>query len=256
MNQGDISWQTQVLEKFDLFIQSDGHRFRENQPFPHIYIDNLFPEHVVDTILEEFPPAADPIWEASIVKDIQVKLRTNWQSETDIKTSARDLIHFLNSGAFLKRVTSLTGVEKLISDPYLTGGGLNCILPGGVLDVHADGNWHDAMGVHRRLNAIFYLNKDWPSEWGGDFELWDRNLTGCVSKIAPLANRLMIFETHDFTYHGHPHPLTCPEGESRKSAIVYYYTSAPRPSDQVLKSEPHRALWRNKSLEPLSPDNS
>ena len=71
MKQGDISWQTQVLEKFDLFIESDGHRFRDNQPFPHIYVDNLFPESVIDKILEEFPPANDPIWEASMVKDTQ-----------------------------------------------------------------------------------------------------------------------------------------------------------------------------------------
>ena len=251
MDVNDISWQREVLVKFDEFIENDGRRFAANEPFPHIYIDGLFPEAFIDAVLEEFPAASDPIWDETRVENIQVKLRTNWQSEADMKPSARALIHFLNSGSFLKRVAKLTGVEKLISDPYLTGGGLNCILPGGVLDVHADGNWHDAMGVHRRLNAILYLNRDWKPEWGGDFELWDRDLTGCVSKVAPLANRLMIFETHDFTYHGHPHPLTCPEGESRKSAIVYYYTSSPRPADQILKSEPHRALWRNKSLEAL-----
>jgi len=251
MDRIDISWQREVLSNFDRFIATDGFRFAANEPFPHIYIDGLFPEEFISEILTEFPDAGDPIWEATRVENIQVKLRTNWQSEADMTPSARSLIHFLNSGAFLQRVAALTGVGKLISDPYLTGGGLNCILPGGVLDVHADGNWHDAMGVHRRLNAILYLNRDWKPEWGGDFELWDRDLTGCVSKIAPLANRLMIFETHDFTYHGHPHPLTAPEGESRKSAIVYYYTSAPRPADQVLKAEPHRALWRNKSLEAL-----
>lgn len=247
----DISWQQATLEKFDRFIETDGARFSSNLPFPHIYVDGLFPEAFIDAVLEEFPESDDPIWEATQVANIQVKLRTNWRSEADMRPSARTLIHFLNSGSFLHRVATLTGVNQLISDPYLTGGGLNCILPGGVLDVHADGNWHDAMGVHRRLNAILYLNRNWKSEWGGDFELWDRDLKGCVAKVAPIANRLMIFETHDFTYHGHPHPLACPEGMSRKSAIVYYYTSAPRPQDQILKSEPHRALWRNKSLEAL-----
>ena len=251
MNPNDISWQTKVLDKFDRFIETDGHKFRENQPFPHIYVDDLFPEEVIDYVLNEFPTANDPIWEITEVEDIQIKLRTDWKSESDMAPSARNLIHFLNSGAFLQRVTKLTGIDCLISDPYLTGGGLNCILPGGVLDVHADGNWHHAMAVHRRLNAILYLNRNWKPEYGGDFELWDRDLKGCVAKIAPLANRLMIFETHDYTYHGHPNPLTCPPDNSRKSAIVYYYTSEPRPEDQVLKEEPHRALWRRKALDSL-----
>lgn len=248
MDQNDISWQENVLENFDRVIANDGHRFRQNQPFPHIYIDGLFPEKVIDYVLSEFPSTNDPIWEITEVENIQVKLRTDWKSETEMKPSARNLIHFLNSGAFLQRITQLTGISHLISDPYLTGGGLNCILPGGLLDVHADGNWHHAMAVHRRLNAILYLNRDWKKEWGGDFELWDRDLVGCVSKIAPLANRLMIFETHDYTYHGHPHPLTCPPDNSRKSAIVYYYTSEPRPKDQILDDAPHRALWRRKAL--------
>lgn len=251
MDPTDVSWQQETLQKFDRFIDTDGPRFFSNAPFPHIFVDGLFPETFIDALLDEFPPSNDPIWEVTQVASIQVKLRTNWKTEADMRPSARTLIHFLNSGSFLNRVAKLTGVDKLISDPYLTGGGLNCILPGGVLDVHADGNWHDAMGVHRRLNAILYLNRDWNPEWGGDFEMWDRDLSGCVAKVAPIANRLLIFETHDFTYHGHPHPLACPEGESRKSAIVYYYTAAPRPADQVLRSEPHRALWRNKSLESL-----
>ena len=48
MNPNDISWQTKVLDKFDRFIETDGHKFRENQPFPHIYVDDLFHEEVID----------------------------------------------------------------------------------------------------------------------------------------------------------------------------------------------------------------
>lgn len=70
MNSNDISWQTKVLEKFDRFIETDGHRFGENQPFPHIYIDDLFPEDVIDHLLDEFPVATDPIWEITEVEDI------------------------------------------------------------------------------------------------------------------------------------------------------------------------------------------
>jgi hypothetical protein len=246
-----LYWRQNVLST--LASQSDGLRevFATNDPFPHVVVDNLFPPKLISDLVSEFPTPNDRSWDRSVVEGIQVKLRSNWTTEDDISPITAEVVNFFNSGSFMKSLSTITGVQKLISDPYFTGGGRNCILPGGVLDVHADGNWHDDMGVHRRLNAILYLNENWKEEWGGHFELWDRNLTGCVKAVSPLANRLLIFETHDFTYHGHPNPLACPEGENRKSLIFYYYTAEPRPSEQILRSEPHRALWRKKSLNSL-----
>lgn len=251
MNELDISWQSQVLEKLDAHIYESGSLFSAQDPFPHAVIDNIFPEQLIDSLLLEFPAADDPMWERSTEAGIQVKLRSNWKSELEIQPVTRSVVHFFNSGSFMTRMSELTSVPRLISDPYFTGGGLNCILPGGVLDVHADGNWHDSMGVHRRLNAILYLNRNWDEKWGGHFELWDRELTAAVKKISPISNRLLIFETHDFTYHGHPTPLQCPANRSRKSMIFYYYTSSQRPPDQVREQEPHRALWRRRSLKSL-----
>jgi len=244
-------WRQKSLNS--LAAQTDQLRssFSKNIPFPHVIIDDLFPGQLISELVSEFPSPIDPSWDRSVVEGIQVKLRSNWQSEDDISPMTADVVHFFNSGSFMKCLSAITGVQKLISDPYFTGGGRNCILPGGILDVHADGNWHDAMGVHRRLNAILYLNENWDEQWGGHFELWDKDLTGCVKAVAPLANRLLIFETHDFTYHGHPNPLACPEGNSRKSLIFYYYTAESRPAQQILNAEPHRALWRKKSLNSL-----
>ena len=245
-------WQTLALNKLDQFAKSSAITFQSASPFPHIVIDNFLSLEIVEALLEEFPNDSDPIWEASDQKGIQVKLRSNWQSESDIRPETRSVVHFLNSGAVMKRLSELTGIETLISDPYFTGGGLNCTKRDGLLDVHADGNWHHAMGVHRRLNVILYLNKTWDSSWGGALELWDENLNGCVKSIDPHFNRLIIFETHDRTYHGHPTPLMCPPDQSRKSLILYYYTATPRPQDQVLVERPHRALWRKRQLKELA----
>jgi Rps23 Pro-64 3,4-dihydroxylase Tpa1-like proline 4-hydroxylase len=241
-------WQTEALNKLDQLAKDSANSFQTAIPFPHLVIDNFLSLEVVEALLTEFPTDTDPIWEASDQKGIQVKLRSNWKSETDIRPETRSVVHFLNSGAVMKRLSELTGIEKLISDPYFTGGGLNCTKR----DVHADGNWHHAMGVHRRLNVILYLNKVWNPSWGGALELWDENLTGSVKSIDPLFNRLVIFETHDLTYHGHPTPLMCPPDQSRKSLILYYYTAAPRPKSQVLVERPHRALWRKRQMKELA----
>ena len=245
-------WQTKALQELDQFASTHSSGFAGAVPFPHCYIDNFLDQNVFDRLLDEFPVETDPIWEVSNQKDIQVKLRSNWQTETDIRPTTQSVVHFLNSGAVMKSLTKLTGIEKLISDPYYTGGGLNCTKRDGLLDVHADGNWHHAMGVHRRINVILYLNKFWDSNWGGALELWDKELSGCVKSIDPIGNRLVVFETHDLTFHGHPSPLLCPPDQSRKSLILYYYTAAPRPSVQVIVERPHRALWRRRQMKELT----
>lgn len=246
------NWQTQALKKFEQIGSDRASEFAMAEPFPHCVIDNFFESNVIDELLVEFPKDGDPIWEESNQKEIQVKLRSNWQCEADIKPATQSVVHFLNSGAVMRCMTQLTGIENLISDPYYTGGGLNCVKQNGLLDVHVDGNWHHAMGVHRRLNVILYLNEVWDPNWGGSLELWDKEMTKCVRSINPMGNRMIIFETHDLTFHGHPSPLLCPPEQSRKSLILYYYTAQSRPEDQVVVKEPHRALWRKRQMKELT----
>ena len=245
------NWQREALVKLEKYASLLANEFISADPFPHCYLDNFFDNEVLNELITEFPDITDPIWEASSQEGIQVKLRSNWQSEADIRPVTKSVVHFLNSGAVMKQLSWLTGIEKLISDPYYTGGGLNCTKRDGLLDVHADGNWHHAMGVHRRLNVILYLNEEWNLNWGGALELWDDSLSECVKSIDPVGNRLVVFETHDRTFHGHPNPLNCPPDESRKSLILYYYTAAARPENQVVVEQPHRALWRKRQMKEL-----
>jgi hypothetical protein len=61
-------------------------------------------------------------------------------------------------------------------------------------------------------------------------------------------NRLVIFDSHDFSFHGLPDPVTFPEGEPRRSIILYYYTKEPRSPGQVVVPDPHSALWKKRDL--------
>ena len=133
-------------------------------------------------------------------------------------------------------------------DPYFTGGGLNVTEKGGLLDVHVDGNYHDATGLNRRLNAIVYLNPNYQTGWGGEFGVYDETGDNCIKKIEPLFNRLIVFNTHDKSFHGLPNPIKFPNDDPRRSIILYYYTKAERPGDQTVVREPHSALWRSKGL--------
>jgi 2-oxoglutarate-Fe(II)-dependent oxygenase superfamily protein len=219
-------------------------RFTEAAPFPHIVFDGLFDPALIRTVHDCVMRQAGG--EQSHDQGIEVKWRSSWESEYSIPEPGREIVRFLNSGLFLRELARLSGIDLLIPDPYFSGGGFNRIERGGLLDVHVDGNWHDAMGVHRRLNAILYLNQDWRPEWGGPLGFYDEKGEKEVVAIAPLGNRLVVFETHDYTYHGHPEPLDCPADQGRTSIILYYYTAAPRPAHQIRESRPHSALWRRK----------
>jgi hypothetical protein len=110
-----------------------------------------------------------------------------------------------------------------------------------MLKVHADFNRHTRLQLDRRLNLLCYLNRDWREEYGGHLELWDREMKACVKRILPVFNRCVVFSTTDFSYHGHPDPLNCPKGWSRKSLALYYYTNG-RPLDE--RSGQHSTLFQ------------
>nr|WP_315232790.1 2OG-Fe(II) oxygenase [uncultured Albidiferax sp.] len=219
-----------------------------NEPFKHVVIDNFFPADFANACLEAFPQITDSVWEHANDPEIEVKFRTNWKSEFDIPDGMLSAVRILNSAPFLQAMSQVMGIKKIIPDPYFTGGGLNVTMRGGLLDVHVDGNYHDATGLNRRLNALVYLNPDWKEEWGGEFGIYDSQGEVCVKKVAPLFNRLIIFDSHDKSFHGLPDPVNFPENEPRRSIILYYYTLEPRPGSQITVEEPHSALWKKKNL--------
>ncbi|TYO60757.1 2OG-Fe(II) oxygenase, partial [Bradyrhizobium hipponense] len=139
---------------------------------------------------------------------------------------------------FLER---LTGIEGLIPDPYLLGGGLHMIPRGGRLAIHADFNIHKKLRLDRRLNLLLYLNYDWKEEWGGALELWDKDVKTKERAYLPIANRMVVFSTTDTAYHGHPDPLRSPKGKYRRSIALYYYTNG-RPEDE--RSADHSTIFR------------
>lgn len=217
-------------------------------PYKHVVIDDFLAPELASLCLKRFPAPDDPCWEHANDADIEVKLRTTWKSEFDIPETIVDAVRILNSAPVLKAMSDRLDIPKLVPDPYFTGGGLNVTLPGGLLDVHVDGNYHDATGLNRRINAIIYMNPEWHPEWGGEFGIYDRKGETCMKRVAPLFNRLVIFDSHDYSFHGLPEPLTFPPGTARKSIILYYYTMSPRPEQQVAVNDPHSALWVKRQL--------
>ncbi len=244
MNQKELKkYARRIYEKI-VSIKNSENLF--HSPFKHFSIDNFFENTFADKLEKSFPSMDEDTWEKTNDPEIEVKMRTNWRSEFDVPENIIDAIRIMNSSFFLNAISDVLEIPKLMPDPYFTGGGLNVTVSGGLLDVHVDGNYHDASGLNRRVNAILYLNPEWKKGWGGEFGLYDKKGIKLMKKIAPIHNRLVVFDTNDFSFHGLPDPLNFPKGFSRKSIILYYYTKEERPSAQVKIKDPHSALWRKK----------
>jgi len=230
--------------------QQHAHEFAKATPFPHVVIDGMFPEHVLDEVITEFPqPQTRDDW-IRFERGTSVKLAI--ADEWKLGPAIRHLLNQFNSATFVNFVEQLTGIEHLIPDPHYDGGGIHQIERGGYLKVHADFNLHERLQIDRRLNALLYLNRDWQDEWGGFLELWDSSMRACVQRIAPVFNRMVIFATTDRSYHGHPDPLECPSDTTRRSLALYYYSNG-RPEQE--RSGIHSTLYQARPGEFLTSES-
>ena len=229
-------------------------QFREAQPYPHMHLRNFLDTDVAGEMAREFPGVATDAW-----------TRYKHPNENKLGLAKRSLfppllgevVDELNSEAFVHWLSQLTEIPGLVPDDMLEGGGLHQSGAGGFLNVHTDfSNHHYHKHWRRQINLILYLNPHWQQQWGGALELWDREMRRCVVKVPPLFNEALIFRTDEISYHGFPDSLRCPEGESRKSLALYYYTAElehdvkarstnyrPRPEDGPLKSG---MIWLDK----------
>ncbi len=222
--------------------------YRNKPPFPHIAFDNFISDAICDALLAGFPEPDPNLQERdnSAYVDEETKQipaqknKIGIRNEQEFHPFVRHFLWELQSQSFILFLERLTGIQNLLPDPRLLGAGTHQTLPGGLLRVHADFNVHRIYQLDRRVNLLIYLNKDWQDDYGGHLEIWDRELTACQESILPIAKRCVIFSTSSDTWHGHPHPLTCPEGKMRKSIALYYYTNG-RPQEEAQPK--HKTLW-------------
>jgi Rps23 Pro-64 3,4-dihydroxylase Tpa1-like proline 4-hydroxylase len=223
--------------------------YQNNVPFPNIHFNDFFNTEFLDSVLAEFNINEE---RDSVFFNDANQLKWSSKGDTSFGQNTKELIHFLNTESFLQFLQKLTGIEEtLLPDPYLIGGGLHEIKRDGFLKIHADFNKHPKTKLDRRINVLIYLNKDWEDEYGGHFELWNKDMTLCEKKIKPDFNTLAIFSTSDYSYHGHPTPLNCPVNSSRKSIALYYYTNG-RPQNEVHTGlQEHGTLFKARKNETM-----
>lgn len=217
-------------------------RFQAAVPFRHVSIDDFLAPLACESLLRDFPPFDE---RKALNEFGKPGRKAVHESVLGISPFYGEFYRYIGSSDFLRAMSELTGIPKLLADPALFGGGTHNNLDGQGLDVHVDFNVHEGLKAHRRLNLLIYLNKEWEEAWGGAIELhsdpWSRQSDG-VTGFLPLFNRALIFETSERSWHGFQR-IRLPADRkhlSRKSFSIYLYTKD-RPAEEAVA--PHTTFY-------------
>jgi Rps23 Pro-64 3,4-dihydroxylase Tpa1-like proline 4-hydroxylase len=215
------------------------------RPFRHVVIEPFLDSDLLSALEAQFPR-----FEQRYARNErgQAGGKAVVPQVAKLGSAYRQFDRLMRDADFLKLIEHITGIPALLYDPDYVGGGTHENLDGQELDPHVDFNYHPRLRWHRRLNLIVFLNREWEESWGGCLELlpdpWARNAT----IYAPLANRAVIFETTEASWHGFRRIQTPPGRQiSRRSIAVYYYTKE-RPAEETASS--HGTLYFQRPLPP------
>ena len=216
--------------------------FAAAQPFRHIVVDGFLDPRFCQRLMTEFPVFD----ERKAINELGVAGRKAAVPQISrISAAYKDFDSLMRDAGFLAAMGRIAGIPNLLYDPDYVGGGTHENLDGQDLDLHVDFNYHPKRLLHRRLNLIVFLNAEWQAAWGGCLELhkdpWNPEPGGSKT-VVPLANRAVLFETTERSWHGFP-PITLPREfrhGSRRSVAVYFYTKE-RPQNET--AHPHGTVY-------------
>ena len=235
------------IDKLEEALPELSERYAAASPYPHIVLDDVLHGDVIARVYEEFGRIEEGAWTNYLhlnERKYANTTKSSWGPTLEAVSAA------LTSERFVAFLGELTGFVNLQADDVMDGGGLHRSVAGGFLNVHADFTAHHSKpGWRRRVNLLLYLNPTWESAWGGQLQLWSKDMQRAVTRVEPTGNRLFIFTTDEHSYHGHPEPLAVPPGLARQSLALYYFTE----EDHVLtRSTTYRARpsdgWRGISI--------
>lgn len=218
--------------------------FCSAEPKPYVVIDNFLPIELAKSLEQECETIPSEYWSKFTRHGSYMEECINML----VAPVGDAFVGQMHSQPMMHWLTELTGIEKMIPDPYLVGAAYSRSYRDCSLKIHTDFNWNESIRCYRKLSFIIYLNEDWQEEWGGHLEFKDQNNDKTIARIAPMFNRAVIWQHDELGFHGFPDPLQCPEHKSRNTFRLFFYASN---SEIDEKNLPHRSLYwfdKNKNM--------
>jgi Rps23 Pro-64 3,4-dihydroxylase Tpa1-like proline 4-hydroxylase len=231
----------------DIDIDQLASEFQSQKPFPSICIDNFLNIDFANDVADSYPSYLEAQKMGRGFHAVNERGKYQITDASVFPGPIKQLHATLASDEFLGMMSKMAGIDGLVADQELVGGGIHQTGPRGHLDVHVDFNYIVERKLHRRLNILLFFNRDWQDEWGGQLELWDKDVKVCHHKFSPIFNRCCVFQTSEISFHG-VSAVKCPEDVARRSFAAYYYT--PETDERMMKNV-HSTVFRARPDEHL-----
>jgi len=124
-------------DRFPKLAMKHRGEFASGQPFPHVVIDDFLPYEAAMRLYLNYPKVDENI----VHHDNENTSRKLQPDVSFMHPYMRAFSAALASREFLLFLETVTGIECLLSDPYLFGGGAMISENGDFLNVHQDFNW-------------------------------------------------------------------------------------------------------------------
>ncbi len=216
--------------------------FHSAQPFRHVVLEGMLSPAACRALIAEFPESSE---QHALNEPDEVGGKAVVPELVQLGPAFAGFDQLMQSADFLQWLGQVTGIPDLLYDPEYAGGGTQQDCNGQELGPHVDFNFHPRTHWHRRLHLILFLNPQWHESWGGCWELlrdpFDTNKdTNQMRSVTPLANRAVIFETAESSWHGFRRIQLPPDFVlSRRSIAAYFYTQEPPLADPVGQAPSH-----------------
>jgi len=217
--------------------------YSTEMPVPHVYLNDFLSKDLAAAMYKEACTADDSLWttfdrKGSHMKECKV---------LEHLPVASQFVNEMHSSLGLEWISTLTGMDGIMGDPYLVGAGYSKSYNGDSLQVHSDFNWQDKLKLHRAASLIVYLTPDWEPEWNGALEFWDNMKEKPVKEFPCIHNSVIIWDYSPRGFHGYPKPISCPADVHRTTFRLFYYYSD---AQYKQNDRPHRSLyWYDKEAQ-------
>ncbi len=183
-------------------------------------IDNLLPEEMARKIYSAFPPRE----EMRFLDSFREKKYTS-KALDKFDPLITEATFAFQDQRVIDAVGNITGQRDAVGDPHLYAGGISAMAHGHFLQPHIDNSHDHEMKNYRVLNLLYYCTPDWKTENGGNFELWDKDVTKPL-EIPSFFNRLVLMETNDKSWHS----VNEVKADGMRCCVSNYYFSPHSPN--------------------------
>jgi Rps23 Pro-64 3,4-dihydroxylase Tpa1-like proline 4-hydroxylase len=171
MNRHDIS--KLIIERLnEIGINYLKKKYEQSGKINHLIIEKLLPNEIATKLSEYFPEEEELNHLVGPQENKYVGVYfTNKQKLVE------ECIYAFQEENLIQIISEITNIKTLIGDPELYAGGISSMSKGCFLNPHIDNSHDRNLENFRRLNLLYYGNREWhPNEGGGELVLFPNGI--------------------------------------------------------------------------------